>query len=44
MFNSLGLNHPKFNSWRRVFATVFALVITLGNISFPIFVLMGVVR
>ena len=44
MFNSLGLNHPKFNSWRRVFATVFALVITLGNISFPIFVLLGVVR
>ena len=44
MFNSLGLNHEKFNSWRRIFATVFALVITLGNISFPIAVLMGVVR
>ncbi len=44
MFNSLGLNHPKFNAWRRVFATLFALVITLGNISFPIFVLLGVVR
>jgi succinate dehydrogenase / fumarate reductase, cytochrome b subunit len=44
MFNSLGLNHPKFNAWRRVFATLFALVITLGNISFPIFVLIGVVR
>jgi succinate dehydrogenase / fumarate reductase cytochrome b subunit len=44
MFNSLGLNHAKFNAWRRVFATLFALVITLGNISFPIVVLMGVVR
>ncbi len=44
MFNSLGLNHPKFNAWRRVFATVFALVITLGNLSFPISVLLGVVR
>jgi succinate dehydrogenase / fumarate reductase cytochrome b subunit len=44
MFNSLGLNHPRFNSWRRIFATVFALVITLGNISFPISVLLGVVR
>jgi succinate dehydrogenase cytochrome b subunit len=44
MFNSLGLNHPKFNRWRRAFASAFALVITLGNVSFPIFVLMGVVR
>jgi succinate dehydrogenase / fumarate reductase, cytochrome b subunit len=44
MFNSLGLNHPKFNLWRRHFATVFALVITLANISFPLAVLTGVVK
>ena len=44
MFNSLGLNHVKFNHWRRVFATAFALIITLGNISFPIAVLTGIVR
>lgn len=44
MFNSLGLNNPKFNSWKRVFATVFALVITIGNLSFPISVLIGIVR
>jgi succinate dehydrogenase / fumarate reductase cytochrome b subunit len=44
MFNSLGLNHENFNDWRRTFATAFALVITLGNISFPIAVLTGVVR
>ncbi len=44
MFNSLGLNNPKFNSWKRVFATVFALVITIGNLSFPIAVLLGIVR
>lgn len=44
MFNSLGLNHPQFNSWRRYFAIAFALVISLGNISFPIAVLIGVVR
>jgi len=44
MFNSLGLNHPKFNAWRRVFATLFAFVVTLGNISFPVFVLLGVVQ
>jgi len=44
MFNSLGLNNPKFNNWKKVFATAFALVITLGNLSFPIAVLMGLVR
>ena len=44
MFNSLGLNHLRFNSWRRIFAVAFALIITLGNISFPISVLMGFVR
>jgi succinate dehydrogenase / fumarate reductase cytochrome b subunit len=44
MFNSLGLNHAKFNAWRRWFATAFALIITLGNISFPIAVLAGIVR
>jgi succinate dehydrogenase / fumarate reductase cytochrome b subunit len=44
MFNSLGLNHPKFESAKRIFATAFALIITLGNLSFPVAVLIGVVR
>lgn len=44
MFQSLGLNHRKFNSWRRDFATAFAVLITLGNISFPLAVMMGVVK
>lgn len=44
MFNSLGFNAPKFNAWRRVFATAFALIITLGNVSFPVMVLLGIVR
>jgi succinate dehydrogenase / fumarate reductase cytochrome b subunit len=44
MFNSLGLNAPKFNAWRRIFATAFALVITAGNVSFPLMVLLGIVR
>lgn len=44
MFNSLGLNHVKFNAWRRTFAIAFALIITLANVSFPIAVLIGVVR
>lgn len=44
MFQSLGLNAPRFNAWRRYFATAFALLITLGNISFPLAVLFGFVR
>ncbi|HEX3067526.1 MAG TPA: succinate dehydrogenase cytochrome b subunit [Thermoanaerobaculia bacterium] len=44
MFNSLGLNHPGFNPWKRVFATTFAIVVTAGNVSFPIAVLIGILR
>ena len=44
MFNSFGLNHPKFNAWRRNFAIAFALVITLANVSFPLAVLIGIIR
>ena len=44
MFNSLGLNHPGFNPWKRAFATVFALAVTAGNVSFPVAVLMGILR
>ncbi|HEX7152342.1 MAG TPA: succinate dehydrogenase cytochrome b subunit [Thermoanaerobaculia bacterium] len=44
MFNSLGLNHPKFNAWKRTFATAFAVIITVGNVSFPLAVLIGIVR
>lgn len=44
MFNSVGFNHPKFNPWKRHFATTFALLITIANISFPISVLLGWVR
>ena len=43
MFQSLGINHPRFNHLRRWFATGFALLITLGNVSFPIMVQLGVV-
>lgn len=43
LFQSLGWNHPRFNRWRDVFAHTFAWVITVGNISFPIAVLTGLV-
>jgi succinate dehydrogenase / fumarate reductase cytochrome b subunit len=44
MFNSLGLNHQRFNPWRRYFATAFALIITLGNISMPVAALTGILH
>jgi len=43
-FQTLGWNQPALNPWRRRFATLFATVVTLGNVSFPIAVLTGVVR
>lgn len=43
LFQSLGLNHPTYNAWRRHFAITFAIVMSLGFISIPIAVLTGVV-
>lgn len=36
MFQTLGLNNPKFNNLRRSIAGGFAAVILIGNLSFPI--------
>lgn len=41
LFQSLGLNNPKYNSWRRMFALGFAGIVTLGNLSFPLAVVSG---
>jgi succinate dehydrogenase / fumarate reductase, cytochrome b subunit len=43
LFQSLGWNNPRFNRWRRNFAAGFAAIIVVGNVSFPIAVLAGVV-
>ena len=43
MFQSLGLNNPRWNAWRRSFATGFAALIAGMNIMFPISVLTGMV-
>jgi succinate dehydrogenase / fumarate reductase cytochrome b subunit len=44
MFGSLGFTNPRFEGWRRTFATAFAVLVTLGNISFPIAIVTGLVR
>ena len=44
MFSSLGVTHKRFENWRRLFATAFAVIITVGNVLFPLSVLLGFVR
>lgn len=43
MFQSLGVNNPKYNEWRRKFALGFAVIVAAGNLTFPISVMTGVV-
>jgi succinate dehydrogenase / fumarate reductase, cytochrome b subunit len=43
MFNSLGINNPKYNQWKRIFAAGFALVILVGNVSMPLLIVTGAV-
>jgi succinate dehydrogenase / fumarate reductase cytochrome b subunit len=44
MFQSLGINNPRYNLWRRRFAQGFATLIVVGNVSFPLAVMFGVVE
>lgn len=43
MLQSLGMNHPRYNLLRKKAAVALALVVTLGNISMPIAVLLGII-
>lgn len=44
IFQSMGWNNPRFNNWRRAFATGFATIVVVGNVSFPIAVIAGIVK
>lgn len=44
MFQTLGLRHGGNNQFLRRFATLFAVVIAIGNISIPVSVLLGLVK
>ena len=43
MFQSLGLNSPRFNVWRKRFAQGFAAIIVLGNVSIPVAIISGAI-
>ena len=44
LFQSIGWNNPRFNKWRKGAAAAVATAIVVGNVSFPIAVLAGVVE
>lgn len=44
MFQSLGANSPRFNTWRRRIAEAIALIIVVGNVSFPLAVTFGLLE
>jgi succinate dehydrogenase / fumarate reductase, cytochrome b subunit len=44
LLQTLGLNHPRYNSPSRGIAKLVATVIVLGNISIPVAVLAGIVK
>jgi succinate dehydrogenase / fumarate reductase cytochrome b subunit len=43
MFQTLGINNPRYNGLRRNLATAIAGVILIGNLSFPILIVTGVI-
>ena len=44
LFQSIGWANPRFVAWRRYLATGLATVVVVGNVSFPVAVLAGIVK
>jgi succinate dehydrogenase / fumarate reductase cytochrome b subunit len=44
LFQSMGWNNPRFNEWRRALAAGVATIIVVGNVSFPIAVMAGIIE
>jgi succinate dehydrogenase cytochrome b subunit len=43
-FQTLGINNPRYNQWRRPLALSVSLIVFIGNISIPLAVLTKIVR
>lgn len=43
LFQSLGINNPRFNRWRLQLARLLTVVVVGGNLSFPLAVLAGII-
>jgi succinate dehydrogenase / fumarate reductase cytochrome b subunit len=44
LFQSMGWSNPRFNKWRRYLATGIATIVVVGNVSFPVAVMAGVIE
>jgi len=44
MMQTLGLSHPRYDHLRHAFATLVAVAVVLGNVSFPVAVLTGFIH
>ena len=44
LFQSIGWSNPRFNRWRRWLAMGLATIVVIGNVSFPVAVLAGIVE
>jgi len=44
LFQTLGLEHPAYNGWRRVFATAFSLLVAGGFMAVPAAVLLQLIQ
>jgi succinate dehydrogenase / fumarate reductase cytochrome b subunit len=44
VFQTLGLNHPKYNCWRKLFAVGASILIAAGYISIPVAVMTGIIH
>jgi succinate dehydrogenase / fumarate reductase cytochrome b subunit len=44
MFQSVGLNHPRYTPWFKRFAQIASILIAIGNISIPVAVMTGLVK
>jgi len=44
LFQSIGWSNPRFNAWRRGLAMGVATIVVVGNVSFPVAVLAGIVK
>ena len=44
LFQSMGWNNPRFNQWRKSLAMGVATIVVVGNVSFPIMTMAGVIE
>ena len=43
LFQSMGWNNPRFNKWRRQIAVAIATIVVVGNVSFPVAAMAGII-